>query len=66
MKLIITLAALLLLNFCAFAQTDPIRTELNTIFQNIDKSHIPTGYLNEYALVLHFFYFKVKENSPIS
>ncbi len=49
MKLIITLAALLLVNFCAFAQTDPVRTELNSIFQNIDKTQIPTGYLNEYG-----------------
>ena len=48
MKLIVTLTALLLTHFCAFAQTDPVRTEQNLIFQNIDKSQIPTGYLNEY------------------
>jgi hypothetical protein len=49
MKLIITLAALLLLNLCAIAQTDLVRAELNSIFQNIDKTQIPTGYLNEYG-----------------
>ena len=49
MKLIITFSALLLIHFCAFAQTDPVRTEQNFIFQNIDKSQIPTGYLNEYG-----------------
>ena len=49
MKLIITFTAMLLINLCAFAQTDPVRTELNAIFQNIDKTQIPTGYLNEYG-----------------
>jgi hypothetical protein len=49
MKLILTITALLLVNLCAFAQTDPVRTELNSIFQNIDKTQIPTGYLNEYG-----------------
>jgi pimeloyl-ACP methyl ester carboxylesterase len=49
MKLIITLTVMLLLNLCAFAQTDLVRNELNSIFQNIDKTQIPTGYLNEYG-----------------
>ena len=49
MKLIITIAALLLLNLCGYAQTDQVRTELNSIFQNINKTQIPTGYLNEYG-----------------
>ena len=49
MKLIITLTALLLINVYAFAQTDPVRTEQDLIFQNIDKTQIPTGYLNEYG-----------------
>lgn len=49
MKLIITITALLLIHFCAFAQTDPVRVEQDLIFQNIDKSQIPTGYLNEYG-----------------
>jgi hypothetical protein len=48
MKFILTITALLLINLCAFAQTDPVRTELNSIFRNIDKTQIPTGYLNEY------------------
>ncbi len=49
MKLIITITAFLLVNLCAFAQTDPVRTELDLIFQNIDKTQVPTGYLNEYG-----------------
>ena len=49
MKLIITLTAFLLIHFCVFAQTDPVRTEQDLIFQNINKSQIPTGYLNEYG-----------------
>ena len=33
-----------------FAQTgDSLRDKLNSIFQNIDKSQIPTGYLVEYG-----------------
>ena len=49
MKLIITITAMLFVNLCAFAQTNLVRTELNYIFQNIDKTQIPTGYLNEYG-----------------
>ncbi len=49
MKLIITLIALILMNVSAFAQTGPVRTEQIFIFQNIDKTLIPTGYLNEYG-----------------
>jgi hypothetical protein len=29
--------------------TDPVRASLNTVFQHIDKSKIPTGYLEEYG-----------------
>ncbi len=32
-----------------FAQTDALRIKLNSIFQNIDKSQVPTGYLKEYG-----------------
>ena len=49
MKKILTLAALLLMNLYGYAQIDPVRTELNSIFQNINKTQIPTGYLNEYG-----------------
>jgi hypothetical protein len=49
MKLIITLTVMLLVNLCAFAQTDLVRNELNFIFKKIDKTQIPTGYLNEYG-----------------
>ena len=49
MKKIVIAALMLLVNFCANAQIDPVRTQLNNIFQNIDKAQIPTGYLNEYG-----------------
>ncbi len=35
--------------FASKAQTDSARLELDQIFQYIDKSQIPTGYLNEYG-----------------
>ena len=38
--------------FCKLgnAQTnDPLRNKLDTIFQNLDKTQIPTGYLAEYV-----------------
>ena len=38
-----------LLTIKAFAQTDPIRAELDHIFQYIDKSQVPSGYLDEYG-----------------
>ncbi|MBY0478798.1 MAG: hypothetical protein K2Q24_14220 [Chitinophagaceae bacterium] len=37
-----------LLTSKAFAQTDPVRAELNHIFQHMDKSQIPSSYLDEY------------------
>ena len=49
MKKILFSAAMLMLTFCAFAQIDTIRTEQNLIFQNLNKTIIPTGYLNEYG-----------------
>ena len=49
MKKILIIVALLLIKLCSFAQIDPVRTELNSIFQNINKTLIPTGYLNEYG-----------------
>lgn len=40
---------MLLVNLYVSAQTDPIRTEQNFIFQHINKALIPTGYLNDYG-----------------
>lgn len=39
----------ILLTGNAYAQTDPVREELNHIFQYIDKSQVPSGYLDEYG-----------------
>ena len=35
--------------FYSFAQTDPLREKLDSIFQYIDKNQIPSGYLKEYG-----------------
>ena len=49
MKKILFAVTMLLLNLCAYAQTDTIRAEQDHIFQYINKTLIPTGYLNEYG-----------------
>jgi len=43
------LVVVVLLTSKAFAQTDPVRAELDHIFQYIDKSQVPSGYLDEYG-----------------
>lgn len=48
-KLLHTFMLLLLCSF-GFAQTDPISTQLNSVFANIDKSQVPTGFLQEYGI----------------
>ncbi len=37
---------------CAIAQTSPLQDKLNHVFANIDKSQIPTGFLEEYGVPL--------------
>lgn len=49
MKKIIAGILLAQLFFCLYSTaqgTDVLRNELNTIFQNIDKAQIPTGYFS--------------------
>ena len=45
-----------LFNQVSFSQNiednETVRTDLNAIFQNLDKSRIPTGYLRDYAFEL--------------
>ncbi len=48
-KIIIKAIILILLKLSAFSQTDPIRAEQDLIFQHINKTLIPTGYLKEYV-----------------
>ncbi len=48
-KLIGLTLALIFFAFFGNAQTDELRNNLNTIFQNIDKSQVPTGFLEEYG-----------------
>lgn len=49
MRKILLAAFIMLLTVAANAQTDSVRLELDHIFQNIDKTQIPTGFLNEYG-----------------
>ncbi len=49
MKKILFLTAMLLSTAYVFSQTDSVRAEQDNIFQNINKTLIPTGYLNEYG-----------------
>lgn len=39
----------ILLTSKVFAQSDPVRVELDHIFQYIDKSQVPSGYLDEFG-----------------
>ena len=48
----------LIISLKSFSQVDPLRQKLDSIFQYVDKSQIPTGYLKEYGsefLPLHWF-----------
>ena len=52
------IAILLIFNIRSFGQVDILRKKLDSIFQYVDKSQIPTGYLKEYGsefLPLHWF-----------
>ncbi len=49
MRKILLAAFIMLLAITTKAQTDSVRMELDHIFQYINKSLIPTGYLNEYG-----------------
>ena len=40
------------LSSVVFAQTDALRDKLNLVFSNINKSQIPTGFLEEYGVHL--------------
>lgn len=52
MRKILLAAFIMLLTITSKAQTDSVRMELDHIFQYINKSLIPTGYLNEYGPVV--------------
>lgn len=49
MKKILLLALLVMAGNFVFAQVDSVRLQLDKIFQYIDKTQVPTGYLNEYC-----------------
>ncbi|MBS1738879.1 MAG: hypothetical protein JSS98_20195 [Bacteroidetes bacterium] len=49
MRKVLLAPFMLLLTIAANAQTDSVRMELDHIFQYVNKSFIPTGYLNEYG-----------------
>lgn len=49
MKKLLILTAKLFTGFLSFAQIDSLRQKLDSIFQHVDKTQIPTGYLKEYG-----------------
>jgi hypothetical protein len=49
MRTIYRIIFLLFLGITSFAQTSPVRTQLNSVFANINKSQVPTGFLQEYG-----------------
>jgi hypothetical protein len=60
MKLKIYFSIIITLVLCTkgFSQIDPLRQKLDSIFQYVDKTQIPTGYLKEYGselLPIHWF-----------
>lgn len=66
-KLRFLIVSYLMLSY-AFVQaqtTDSLRLRLNAIFQGIDKSQVPTGYLAEYGIpFVNLFDFTGQINSP--
>lgn len=52
MKKSIVVVAILIAALETFAQTDPLRQKLDSIFQYVNKTQIPTGYLKEYGAEL--------------
>ena len=52
MKKILTVIAILIIVLQTQAQVDVVRLKLDSIFQNINKAQIPTGYLKEYGAEL--------------
>jgi Secretion system C-terminal sorting domain len=58
LKIYFSIIIILVLNANGFCQIDPLRKKLDSIFQYVDKTQIPTGYLKEYGsefLPLHSF-----------
>ena len=52
-KLMMVIACIItdLVGYCQ-TTTDPLREKLDSIFQHLDKTQIPTGYLKEYGAEL--------------
>ena len=58
MKKLLLFVTIIIISLQTFGQTDPIRQKLDSVFQHVNKSQIPTGYLKEYGaefMPLHWF-----------
>lgn len=58
MKKLLLFATIITISLQTLGQVDPIRQKLDSIFQHVDKTQIPTGYLKEYGaefMPLHWF-----------
>ena len=52
MKKTLIVTAMIIAALQSFSQTDPLREKLDSIFQYVDKTQIPTGYLKVYGAEL--------------
>ncbi len=69
MKKIFLLLSLLIVGLYSFAQIDPLRQKLDSVFQNVNKTQIPTGYLKEYGaelMPLHWFNGLLTESNRVA
>lgn len=52
MKKLLLIIAIILAALQTFSQSDPLRDKLDSVFQNVNKNVISTGYLKEYGAEL--------------
>lgn len=52
MKKLLLFVTITVVSSQPFGQTDPVREKLDSVFQHVDKTQIPTGYLKEYGAEL--------------
>lgn len=69
MRKILLFVAITIISFQIFGQVDPIRQKLDSVFQHVDKSQIPTGYLKEYGaefMPLHWFNGVITDSNTVA
>ena len=69
MKKLLLVVATMIVTFQTFSQTDLLRQKLDSIFQYINKTQIPTGYLKEYGaelMPIHCFNGVITDSNAIA